>query len=159
MLKQKLQYYAHLMQKVDSLEKSLKLGNFEGRRRGHQRMASPMQWTWIWANLGRWWRIGRPRVLPSMELQRVGHDWATEQKQQKYTIYYNHATKYEWVHDFCKFGDWYSKNFRIITQNIKFGYLVLTQVVGKITVSYQVIANTLFQQHKRWSYTWTLPDG
>ena len=35
----------HLMQKVDSLEKSLKLGNFEGRRSRHQRMASSMQWT------------------------------------------------------------------------------------------------------------------
>ena len=35
----KLQYFGHLMQTVDSLEKSLMLGKIEGRRgRGHQRM-------------------------------------------------------------------------------------------------------------------------
>ena len=39
MLKQKLQYFGHLMQTADSLEKSLMLGKIEGRRRrGHQRM-------------------------------------------------------------------------------------------------------------------------
>ena len=39
MLKLKLQYFGHLMQKVDSLEKTLMLGNIEGRRRrGRQRM-------------------------------------------------------------------------------------------------------------------------
>ena len=39
MLKLKLQYFGHLMQKVDSLEKTLMLGGIEGRRkRGRQRM-------------------------------------------------------------------------------------------------------------------------
>ena len=39
MLKLKLQYFGHLMQKADSLEKTLMLGNVEGRRRrGRQRM-------------------------------------------------------------------------------------------------------------------------
>ena len=39
MLKQKLQYFGHLMQKTDSLEKTLMLGKIEGRRRrGRQRM-------------------------------------------------------------------------------------------------------------------------
>ena len=38
MLKLKLQYFGHLMQKADSLEKTLMLGNIEGRRRGQQRM-------------------------------------------------------------------------------------------------------------------------
>ena len=33
MLKLKLQYFGHLMQRVDSLEKTLMLGNIEGRRR------------------------------------------------------------------------------------------------------------------------------
>ena len=38
-LKLKLQYFGHLMQRADSLEKTLMLGNIEGkRRRGHQRM-------------------------------------------------------------------------------------------------------------------------
>ena len=39
MLKLKLQYFGHLMQRTDSLEKTLMLGNIEGRRRrGQQRM-------------------------------------------------------------------------------------------------------------------------
>ena len=39
MLKVKLQYFGHLMRRVDSLEKSLMLGGIEGRRRrGQQRM-------------------------------------------------------------------------------------------------------------------------
>ena len=45
-------------------------------------MASPTQWTWVWASSERWWRIGKPGVLQSTELQRVGHNWATEQRQQ-----------------------------------------------------------------------------
>ena len=39
MLKLKLQYFGHLMQRTDSLEKTLRLGKIEGgRRRGRQRM-------------------------------------------------------------------------------------------------------------------------
>ena len=38
MLKLKLQYSGHLMQRADSLEKTLMLGKIEGRRRGRQRM-------------------------------------------------------------------------------------------------------------------------
>ena len=39
MLKLKLQYFGHLMQRTDSLEKTLMLGKIDGgRRRGHQRM-------------------------------------------------------------------------------------------------------------------------
>ena len=39
MVKLKLQYFGHLMQKADSLEKTLMLGKIEGRRiRGRQRM-------------------------------------------------------------------------------------------------------------------------
>ena len=38
MLKLKLLYFGHLMQRTDSLEKTLMLGKFEGRRRGQQRM-------------------------------------------------------------------------------------------------------------------------
>ena len=50
MLKLKLQYFGHLMQRVYSLEKTLMLGGIGGRRRGHDCrrddwMASPTQWT------------------------------------------------------------------------------------------------------------------
>ena len=38
MLKLKLQYFGHLMQRVDSLEKTLMLGGIERKRRGRQRM-------------------------------------------------------------------------------------------------------------------------
>ena len=49
MLKLKLQYFDHLMQRADSFEKTLMLGKIEGRRRkGRQRMrwldGSPIQW-------------------------------------------------------------------------------------------------------------------
>ena len=38
MLRLKLQYFGHLMQRTDSLEKTLMLGKIEGKRRGRQRM-------------------------------------------------------------------------------------------------------------------------
>ena len=38
MLKLKLQYFGHLMQRTDSFEKTLILGKTEGKRRGQQRM-------------------------------------------------------------------------------------------------------------------------
>ena len=51
----------------------------EGDNRGWDGwMASPTQWTWAWASSRRWWWTGRPGVLQSSGLQRVGQDWATE---------------------------------------------------------------------------------
>ena len=41
-------------------------------------MTSPTQWTRVWVNSRSWWWTGRPGVLQSMGLQRVGHNWATE---------------------------------------------------------------------------------
>ena len=63
MLKLKLQYFGHLMQRVDLLEESLMLGKIEGRkRRGHQRMR------WLdgitdamGMNLGKLWKMVRGR--------------------------------------------------------------------------------------------------
>ena len=52
----------------------------EGVRGRDSWTASLMQWTWTWANSGRWWGTGRPGVLQSVGFQRVGHDWATEQQ-------------------------------------------------------------------------------
>ena len=83
MLKLKLQYFGHLMGRVDSLEKTLMLGKVEGRRRrGQQRMrwldGIMTWWIWVWVNSGSWWWSGRPGVLQSTGLQRVGHYWATE---------------------------------------------------------------------------------
>ena len=54
-------------------------GQGEGDDRGWDGwMASPTQWTWVWVNSGSWWWTGRPGMLQSVGLQRVGHDWKTE---------------------------------------------------------------------------------
>ena len=56
----------------------LKAGG-EGDDRGWRGwMASPIQWTWVWVGSRSWWWTGKPGMLQSMGLQRVGHDWATE---------------------------------------------------------------------------------
>ena len=39
-----------------------------------------MAWTWVWVSSGSWWWTGCPGVLKSMGLQRVWHNWATEQQ-------------------------------------------------------------------------------
>ena len=79
MLKLKLQYFGHQMQRTDSLEKTAMLGKIEGRRRrGQQR-------TWLDGITGSVemslsklrelvMRVGKPGVLQSMGLQGVGHD-------------------------------------------------------------------------------------
>ena len=86
MLKVQPQYFGHWMQRVDSFEKTLMLRKTEGRRRrGQQRT----RWldgitdsnTWIWANSGRWCRIGKPSVLQSMGSRRVREGLAAYRQQ------------------------------------------------------------------------------
>ena len=82
MLKLKLQNFGHLTWRTDSLEKTLMQGKTEGRRRVWQSMkwldgiVDSMDMSLSW--LRSWWWTGKPGVLQSMGLQRVGHDWATE---------------------------------------------------------------------------------
>ena len=82
MLKLKLQYFGHLMWRVNSSEKTLMLGKIEGSRSDNRGwdgwMASPTRWAWVWVNYGSLWWTGRPGVLQSMGSQRVGHNWVTE---------------------------------------------------------------------------------
>ena len=78
-LKLKLQYFGHLMQRADSLEKTLMLGLTEGGRR---REGQRMRWLDGTTNsmdmsLSKLWELvmdRKPGVLQSMGSQRVGHD-------------------------------------------------------------------------------------
>ena len=81
-LKLKLQYFGHRCEDLTHLKRLwcseiLRAGG-EGDDRGWDGwMASLTQWTWVWVDFGSWWWPGRPGVLKSMGLQRVGHDWPT----------------------------------------------------------------------------------
>ena len=93
MLKLKLQCFGHLMRTADSLEKSLMLGNTEGRRRrGHQRMR------WLNGvtdamdmNLGKLWEMVRDREAWWAAVHRIRHDWATERLSDKRVACSSHS--------------------------------------------------------------------
>ena len=77
----KFQHFGYLMQTANSLEKILTLGMIKGKRRCRGWdgwITSPTQWTWVWVSSRSWWWTGKPGMLRSMGLQKVGHNWATE---------------------------------------------------------------------------------
>ena len=85
MLKVKLQYFGHLMRRIDSFEKMptwcckwLKAGGEGDDREWDGWMASPTQWTWVWVNSKSSWWTGKLGALQSMGSQRAGHNWAIE---------------------------------------------------------------------------------
>ena len=85
MLKLKLQYFAHLMCRADSFEKSLMLGKIEGRRRVVDRgwdgwMASATQWTWVWTIFRRQCKTGKNGVLAVHGARKNWIHWMTEQQ-------------------------------------------------------------------------------
>ena len=72
-----IHYFGHLMQRTNSLEKTLMLKRLkvggEGDNRGWDGWMSSLA-----PNSGSWWWTWRPGVLQSMRSQRVGHGWSTE---------------------------------------------------------------------------------
>ena len=83
MVKLKLQYFGHLIQKTDSFKRPWCCDKLKAGREGNDGgwdgwIASPTQWTWVWVNSMCWWWTGNPGMLQSMGSQRVGHDWVTE---------------------------------------------------------------------------------
>ena len=74
------------MQRADSLERPwcwerLKAGG-EGDDRGWDGwMASPTQWTWVWASSRSWWLTGKPGMLQSMGHKDSDMKWVTELKE------------------------------------------------------------------------------
>ena len=61
----------------------LKAGGERDNKEWDGWMASPTQWTWVWASSRRWWWTGKPDMLQSMELQRFGYNWPTALKATK----------------------------------------------------------------------------
>ena len=83
LLKLKLQYFGPGCVQLTHLKRlwcweTLKAGG-EGDDRGWDGwMASPTQWTCVWASSWSWWWTRKPGMLQRMGLQRVRHYWATE---------------------------------------------------------------------------------
>ena len=82
MLKLKVQYFGYLMWRAYSLEKPDVVEDWGQEEKGTTE--NEMVWWhhqlngYEWVNSGNWWWTGRPGMLQSMGLQRVGYDWVTE---------------------------------------------------------------------------------
>ena len=85
LLKLKLQYFGHMMQRKNwQLRKDPDAGkDWRQEEKGMTEddmawLASLSRWTWVWVNSGSWWWIKRPGVMRFMGSPRVRHKWVTK---------------------------------------------------------------------------------
>ena len=140
-LKLKLQYFGHFMQRVDSLKKTLMLGGIGGRRRrGRQRMrwldGITNSMSMSLSNSGSWWWTGGPGVLQFMGSQRVGHDWATELNWTDASFYFQHY-KYLYL-------TWISYRQHIVISCFSTHYFKLCLIIDLLENVYVVYSLSYF---------------
>ena len=127
MLKLKLQYFGHLMQRADSFEKALMLGKIEGRRRrGLQRLDGWMASLLDGHEFGQTPGVGDGRgclACCSPWDHRVGHDWVTELNW-KYIIEKNKRQK-------RKIWHFYQNTFLVISAYKKNKAIIISETVMK----------------------------
>ena len=134
MLKMKLQYFGHLMQKLTHWKRPWcweGLGAGEGDDRGWDGwMASPTRWTWVWVNSRSWSWTGKPGMLRFMGSQRVGHNWVTELT--------------DWLTDLQEHKNSWSLRLRELVTSLSFGFTdkaknsaLTQQKLGKFLFSFQ----------------------
>ena len=88
----KLQYFSYLMRRADSLKRPLcwerlKAGGEEGDRGWDGWKASPIQWTWTWANSRRCWGTRWAGALLSVGSQRVNMTWQLNNSDIPFHVY------------------------------------------------------------------------
>ena len=82
-LKLKLQYFGHLVWNLTHWKRPWCWKRLKAEGEGDNRewdcwMASLTQCTWVWIGSRSWWWTGKPSMLQSMGLQRVGQHWTIE---------------------------------------------------------------------------------
>ena len=136
MLKLNLQYFGHLMQRADSLDKDPDAGkdwSQEEETTGDE-MASPTWWTWVWASSESGWRTGKPGMLQSVGLQ--SWTWLSN-----WTINYHHINTFRdglfWIQLLCS---QLHKNRNYISYSLLYPVTISLSSVERINESHWISA-------------------